>query len=66
MTAEALPEGSQPRRDDSPWPVQPENGYTADGFFTLDLPPHTELIDGRLVFVSQQRKFHTLAMYLLE
>lgn len=41
-------------------------GYTADEFFTLDLPPHTELIDGSLVFAGPQRKFHTLAMYLLE
>ncbi|MFE5027557.1 Uma2 family endonuclease [Streptomyces sp. NPDC056656] len=67
MTAEALPEASQPRRDDSKWPVPPPDGYTVDDFFTLDdLPPHTELIDGSLVFVSPQRKFHTLAMYLLE
>lgn len=66
MTAEALPESSQPRSGDSPWPVPPENGYTVDDFFTLDLPPHTELIDGSLVFVSPRRKFHTPAMYLLE
>ncbi|MFF9507095.1 Uma2 family endonuclease [Streptomyces sp. NPDC014724] len=66
MTAEALPEASQLRRDDSKWPVPPEDGYTVDDFFTLDLPPHTELIDGSLVFVSPQRNFHTLAMYLLE
>ncbi|MFF4080136.1 Uma2 family endonuclease [Streptomyces sp. NPDC001777] len=66
MTAEALPEASQSRRDDSKWPVPPPDGYTVDEFFTLDLPPHAELIDGSLVFVSPQRKFHTLAMYLLE
>ncbi|MFF4092522.1 Uma2 family endonuclease [Streptomyces sp. NPDC001834] len=67
MTAEALPEASRSRRDDSPWPVPPEDGYTADDLFTLHgLPPHTELIDGSLVFASPQRKFHTLAMYLLE
>ncbi|MFC5913456.1 Uma2 family endonuclease [Streptomyces pulveraceus] len=66
MTAEALPEASQLRRDDSKWPVPPEDGYTVDEFFTLHLPPHTELIDGSLVFVSPQRNFHTLAMYLLE
>lgn len=67
MTAEALPEASQPPRDDSKWPVPPPDGYTVDDFFTLDdLPPHTELIDGSLVFVSPQRKFHTPAMYLLE
>ncbi|WP_406382554.1 Uma2 family endonuclease [Streptomyces sp. NBC_01618] len=67
MTAEALPEASQLRRDDSKWPVPPPDGYTVEDLFTLhDLPPHTELIDGSLVFVSPQRKFHTLAMYLLE
>ncbi|MFJ5721745.1 Uma2 family endonuclease [Streptomyces sp. NPDC093149] len=67
MTAEALPKASQSRRADSKWPVPPPDGYTADDLFTLDdLPPHTELIDGSLVFVSPQRKFHTLAMYLLE
>ncbi|MFJ2894129.1 Uma2 family endonuclease [Streptomyces sp. NPDC087218] len=66
MTAEALPEASQSRRDDSKWPVPPPDGYTVDEFFTLDLPPHAELIDGSLVFVSPQREFHTLAMYLLE
>ncbi|WP_052864916.1 MULTISPECIES: Uma2 family endonuclease [Streptomyces] len=49
------------------WPVPPPNGYTVDDLFALpDLPPHTELIDGSLVFVSPQRDFHTLVMYLLE
>ncbi|WP_267241730.1 Uma2 family endonuclease [Streptomyces sp. PR69] len=77
MTAEALPD-SQNRQPDgstrrlrqaksSKWPVPPAGGYTVDDFFALeDLPPHTELIDGSLVFVSPQRNFHTLAMYLLE
>ncbi|MES9505676.1 Uma2 family endonuclease [Streptomyces sp. NPDC000609] len=65
MTAEALPEASQLRRDDSKWPVPPEDGYTVDEFFTLHLPPHTELIDGSLVFVSPQREFRTLVMDLL-
>ncbi|MEV8477725.1 Uma2 family endonuclease [Streptomyces sp. NPDC051173] len=50
-----------------PWPVPPQDGYTVDDLLTLpDLPPHTELIDGSLVFVSPQRDFHTLVMYLLE
>nr|WP_245659201.1 Uma2 family endonuclease [Streptomyces ochraceiscleroticus] len=49
------------------WPVPPPDGYTVDDLFALpDLPPHTELIDGSLVFVSPQRDFHTIAMYLLE
>lgn len=49
-----------------PWPVPPVDGYTVDDLFTLpDLPPHTELIDGSLVFVSPQRRFHFLVIDLL-
>ncbi|ADI09306.1 hypothetical protein SBI_06186 [Streptomyces bingchenggensis BCW-1] len=56
---------AEPQR--TTWPVPPPDGYTVDDLFNLpDLPPHTELIDGSLVFVSPQRIFHTLAMYLLE
>ncbi|SCF63292.1 Endonuclease, Uma2 family (restriction endonuclease fold) [Streptomyces sp. Ncost-T10-10d] len=66
MTAEALPDSLHRQPDGSRWPVPPADGFTVDEFFTLDLPPHTELIDGSLVFVSPQRNFHTLAMYLLE
>ncbi|MFC5953374.1 Uma2 family endonuclease [Streptomyces pratens] len=59
MTAESV----EHRRH---WPVPPVDGYTVDDLFTLpDLPPHTELIDGSLVFVSPQREFHTLAMDVL-
>jgi Uma2 family endonuclease len=48
------------------WPMPPQDGYTVDDLFTLpDLPPHTELIDGSLVFVSPQRRFHYLAINLL-
>ncbi|MCF2127748.1 Uma2 family endonuclease [Strepomyces sp. STD 3.1] len=48
------------------WPVPPQDGYTVDDLFTLpDLPPHTELIDGSLVFVSPQRDFHTIVMDML-
>lgn len=48
------------------WPVPPPDGWTVDDLFTLpDLPPHTELIDGSLVFVSPQRRFHFLAIDLL-
>jgi Uma2 family endonuclease len=65
MTAEPLPEHKQsaaPR-----WPIPPMDGYTVDDLFTLpDLPPHTELIDGSLVFVSPQRSFHMRTLYLLE
>lgn len=68
MTAEAKPrtEPSEPRQPDgSPWPTPPEGGYSLDDLYTLDLPPHTQLIDGSLVFVSPQRKFHSLAIDLL-
>ncbi|WP_329313500.1 Uma2 family endonuclease [Streptomyces sp. NBC_01262] len=59
MTAEPLPATSA-------WPVPPPEGYTVDDLFTLpDLPPHTELIDGSLVFVSPQRDFHSIVIDLL-
>ncbi|MFI9563218.1 Uma2 family endonuclease [Streptomyces rishiriensis] len=60
MTAEPLAETS------SRWPVPPRDGYSVDDLFTLpDLPPHTELIDGSLVFVSPQRRFHAKMIELL-
>ncbi|MFG3293311.1 Uma2 family endonuclease [Streptomyces sp. NPDC048179] len=64
MTAEPLAEpNSAPGRR---WPVPPRDGYTVDDLFTLpDLPPHTELIDGSLVFVSPQRRFHAKMIELL-
>ncbi|MFF4752600.1 Uma2 family endonuclease [Streptomyces sp. NPDC002514] len=47
-------------------PVPPPEGFTVDDLFTLpDLPPHTELIDGSLAFVSPQRRFHDKVMELL-
>ncbi|MGW3834574.1 Uma2 family endonuclease [Streptomyces microflavus] len=50
----------------SRWPVPPPDGYTVDDLFTLpDLPPHTQLIDGSLVFVSPQRLFHSTVIDLL-
>lgn len=57
MTAEPLPA----------WVFPPPGGFTADDLDRIpDLPPHTELIDGSLVFVSPQRSFHSLVMHLLE
>ncbi|KPI04189.1 protein of unknown function DUF820 [Actinobacteria bacterium OK074] len=48
------------------WPVPPPDGYTVDDLFTLpDLPPHTQLIDGSLVFRSAQRPAHAAAVELL-
>lgn len=41
------------------WPIPPSGGFTVDDFLLMrDLPKHTELIDGGLVFVSPQRKWH--------
>ncbi|MGW0824053.1 Uma2 family endonuclease [Streptomyces sp. NPDC002845] len=68
MTAEPIAEPT-PEPADAPgtrWPVPPRDGYTVDDLFTLpDLPPHTELIDGSLVFVSPQRRFHAKMIELL-
>ncbi|OMI40481.1 Uma2 family endonuclease [Streptomyces sparsogenes] len=56
MTAEPLPA----------WAFPPPGGFTADDLDRIpDLPPHTELIDGSLVFVSPQRSFHSLIMDVL-
>ncbi|MEU1349796.1 Uma2 family endonuclease [Streptomyces sp. NPDC005775] len=52
------PEAPEPR-----WAVPPVGGWTADDLDTLPhLPPHTELIDGSLVFVSPQTLFHSRAV----
>lgn len=49
------------------WPVPPADGWVADDLDKLpNLPPHTELIDGALVVMSPQTRFHMLAMRLLE
>jgi Uma2 family endonuclease len=48
------------------WPVPPERGWIADDLDRLpDLPPHTELLDGSLVFRSPQSNFHVYAIQLL-
>ena len=52
--------------DDYEWPRPPQGGWTAEDLDELpNLPPHTELIDGSLVFVSPQTRFHARAMLLL-
>ncbi|MFD3481825.1 Uma2 family endonuclease [Streptomyces sp. NPDC058665] len=57
---------AEPVKAEHRWPVPPQDGYTVDDLFTLpDLPPHTELIDGSLVFVSPQRAFHSMMIDLL-
>ncbi|MET8545152.1 Uma2 family endonuclease [Kitasatospora sp. NPDC004799] len=49
------------------WLRPPVGGYTAEDLDRLpDLPPHTELIDGSLIFVSPQTIFHLLAVRQLE
>jgi Uma2 family endonuclease len=46
--------------------MPPVDGYTVDDLFTLpELPRHTELADGSLVFVGPQRSFHANAIDLL-
>lgn len=48
------------------WVIPPEGGFTADEFFRLpDLPKHTELIDGCLVFMSPQQSWHSRMLNLL-
>lgn len=49
------------------WPQPPVGGWTAEDLDRLpNLPPHTELIDGSLVFASPQMIFHSWVMRLLE
>jgi Uma2 family endonuclease len=48
------------------WAIPPEEGFTADDLDRIpQLPAHTELIDGSLVFVSPQARFHMLIIDLL-
>ncbi|MBB2908908.1 Uma2 family endonuclease [Streptosporangium becharense] len=49
------------------WIFPPEEGFTADDLDRLrGIPPHAELIDGTLVLVSPQTRFHSLILFLLE
>ncbi|MDH6145370.1 Uma2 family endonuclease [Kitasatospora sp. GP30] len=49
------------------WLRPPVGGWTAEDLDRLpDLPPHTELIDGNLVFRSPQSRFHYWTVRLLE
>ncbi|MGW3413655.1 Uma2 family endonuclease [Streptomyces sp. NPDC000888] len=56
--------------DDEPpyrWPIPPPEGWTADDLNRIPgLPPHTELIDGSVVFVSPRTAFHGRCVRLLE
>ncbi|NEB00091.1 Uma2 family endonuclease [Streptomyces sp. SID13726] len=56
-----------PKASKPTWPSPPEGGWTADDLDRLpNLPPHTELIDGSLVFVSPQTLFHSRAVSFFE
>ncbi|MFC5664585.1 Uma2 family endonuclease [Kitasatospora misakiensis] len=49
------------------WIIPPAEGYTAEDLDRLpDLPPHTELLDGSLIFVSPQTLFHMRMLRKLE
>ncbi|MFC4586649.1 Uma2 family endonuclease [Sphaerisporangium corydalis] len=49
------------------WLIPPSKGFTANDLDHLvELPAHTELLDGSLVFVSPQASFHTITLYVLE
>ncbi|MFF5210074.1 Uma2 family endonuclease [Streptosporangium sp. NPDC000396] len=49
------------------WLIPPTDGFTAEDLDQLrGIPPHTELIDGTLVFVSPQTNFHMSTLFLLE
>ncbi|MFC4058521.1 Uma2 family endonuclease [Planomonospora corallina] len=49
------------------WAVPSVKGFVAEDLDRLPgIPPHTELIDGNLVFVSSQTRFHTRMLSLLE
>ncbi|MEV4942934.1 Uma2 family endonuclease [Streptomyces zaomyceticus] len=66
MTAEPTTRPTAEQSAAPAWPVPPREGWTVDDLHTLPgLPPHTELIDGSLVFVSPQRRFHNIMIRLL-
>ncbi|WP_203896170.1 Uma2 family endonuclease [Actinoplanes xinjiangensis] len=49
------------------WHRPPAEGFTADDLDQIpDLPSHAELIDGSLILVSPQKRFHMKALRLLE
>ncbi|MFI9584923.1 Uma2 family endonuclease [Streptomyces sp. NPDC052236] len=57
----------EPEATEPSWPVPPVGGWTGDDLDRLpNLPPHTELIDGSLVFVSPQSLFHSRAVSFFE
>ncbi|WP_412517034.1 Uma2 family endonuclease [Actinomadura madurae] len=67
QSIEAIAESGHMELEPLPdWVFPPPGGYTADDFLRMrGLPRHTELIDGSLVFVSPQRKWHVRVIDLL-
>ncbi|MGW7360192.1 Uma2 family endonuclease [Streptomyces sp. NPDC054802] len=56
----------EPTAQQADWPVPPGGGWIADDLDRLpNLPPHTELIDGSLVFAGPQTLFHERAVSFL-
>lgn len=54
--------GEPPEEAWPSWLVPPTDGFTSADLDKLPgLPPHTELLNGSLVFVSPQRRWHSLA-----
>jgi Uma2 family endonuclease len=65
MTAAPMPEMPE-KPQKRPWYIPPEEGFRAEDLDHIpELPPHTELIDGSLVFESPQTNFHLLTMDVL-
>ncbi|GGN17859.1 hypothetical protein GCM10010109_30720 [Actinoplanes campanulatus] len=49
------------------WHIPPAEGHTADDLDRIpDLPRHAELIDGSIIVVSPQKRFHMKMLRLLE
>ncbi|MFB4275928.1 MULTISPECIES: Uma2 family endonuclease [unclassified Nonomuraea] len=65
MTAEAVIVSMTPSSLPD-WVFPPPEGFVAEDLDHIpDLPAHTELIDGSLVFVSPQRRFHSTVIHRL-
>lgn len=66
MAPSTEPNSGEPEELPS-WAIPPKQGFVAEDLDRIpELPPHTELIYGSLVFVSPQMKFHLRAVRLLE
>ncbi|MGW0881753.1 Uma2 family endonuclease [Streptomyces sp. NPDC002671] len=67
MSAASEHEAGQGGEPGYRWPIPPPGGWTADDLDRIPgLPPHTELIDGSLVFMSPQTRFHSRTLRLLD